>query len=277
MLMSNPLRRVCTRNSVATRLLSESVRTRFMSTHTKLANGIWLRDAGTAVHELINEPKPTNDTILYYRETPRTSLLMELTDGVGVLHDVLRYFWKYDINVSRIESRPVKDGAMGEKRFDFFVDFDGQRGDANVERLLDSLKPMTDKLLILDEKEVSAHFSTSDIMHSRSHMKRCAYSNVFECRFSGSLDIYLNLTGLPVEHWMLERTCNPIIQASTISCIGSAERISRGQLRIIDGTNPSNTLITPLMRLQHGPLFGIEWNPCGSSTHVRNMFIRLSS
>jgi prephenate dehydratase len=127
-----------------------------MSTQTKLANEVRLRDAGTAVHERINDPKPPNEPI-YYRDLPRTSLLMELTDGVGVLHDVLRYFWKYDINVSRIESRPVKDGVMGEKRFDFFVDFDGQRGDTDVERLLDSLKPMTDKLLILDEKEVSVY------------------------------------------------------------------------------------------------------------------------
>ena len=54
-------------------------------------------------------------------ETPRTSVLMELTDRVGVLHDVLRLFWKYDINVSRIESRPVKIGSAG-RLFDFFID-----------------------------------------------------------------------------------------------------------------------------------------------------------
>ena len=62
-------------------------------------------------------------------EKPRVSLLMELTDGVGVLHNVLKYFWKYNINVSRIESRPVE----GEK-FDFFVDFDGKRDEENVSR-----------------------------------------------------------------------------------------------------------------------------------------------
>ena len=83
-------------------------------------------------------------------EKPRVSLLMELTDGVGVLHNVLRYFWKYNINVSRIESRPVE----GQK-FDFFVDFDGKRDEENVEQLLMELRPMTEKLLILDEKEVS--------------------------------------------------------------------------------------------------------------------------
>lgn len=35
-----------------------------------------------------------------YGENPRVSVLMALTDRVGVLHDVLKYFWKYDINVS---------------------------------------------------------------------------------------------------------------------------------------------------------------------------------
>lgn len=44
---------------------------------------------------------------------------------------------------------------MGKKSFDFFVDFHGQLADDNVEKLLLALKPMTDKLLILDEKEVS--------------------------------------------------------------------------------------------------------------------------
>jgi hypothetical protein len=35
------------------------------------------------------------------------------------------------------------------------VDFHGQVGDANVNALLNALKGMTDKLLVLDEKEVS--------------------------------------------------------------------------------------------------------------------------
>jgi hypothetical protein len=35
-----------------------------------------------------------------YGENPRVSVLMEMNDRVGVLHDVLKYFWKYDVNVS---------------------------------------------------------------------------------------------------------------------------------------------------------------------------------
>jgi len=39
--------------------------------------------------------------------------------------------------------------------FDFFVDFYGSLSDTNVDALLQELKGMTDKLLVLDEKEVS--------------------------------------------------------------------------------------------------------------------------
>ncbi len=104
-------------------------------------------------------------------EAPRTSVLMELTDRVGVLHDVLRYFWKYDINITRIESRPAQAGRWGRKRFDFFVDFYGSRSDPTVEKLLSALKPMTGKLLILDEKEVNwfpRHVSELDLIAERT-------------------------------------------------------------------------------------------------------------
>lgn len=58
--------------------------------------------------------------------------------------------WKYDVNITRIESRP----STSDRTFDFFVDFHGRVGDANVDALLYTLEGMTDKLLVLDEKEV---------------------------------------------------------------------------------------------------------------------------
>mmetsp|Transcript_5660 Transcript_5660/g.7942 ORF Transcript_5660/g.7942 Transcript_5660/m.7942 type:complete len:494 (-) Transcript_5660:25-1506(-) len=99
-------------------------------------------------------------------DSPRVSVLMELKDRVGVLHDVLRYFWKYDIKLSRIESRRHSHG-----KFDFFLDFDGERGDQSVEALLQDLSGMTDKLLILDEKEVvwfPRHISELDLVANRT-------------------------------------------------------------------------------------------------------------
>jgi prephenate dehydratase len=50
---------------------------------------------------------------------PRTSILMELRDTPGALHEILKYFWKYDVNITNIESRPSKhDGS-----FEFFIDY----------------------------------------------------------------------------------------------------------------------------------------------------------
>jgi hypothetical protein len=86
---------------------------------------------------------------------------MEVSDRVGILHDILKYFWKYDISVSRIESRPV----LGQK-FDFFVDFDGRRGAI----------PMS--------KNSSWPAFVSSPTSCSSWMKR---------RFSGFLDTFLNL------------------------------------------------------------------------------------
>jgi phenylalanine-4-hydroxylase len=100
---------------------------------------------------------------------------MELPDRVGALHDVLKYYWKYDVNITRIESRPVTSGSGsgggGSPKFDFFVDFHGKVGDPNVNALLQSLKQLTDKLLVLDEKEVHwfpRHISELDLIANRT-------------------------------------------------------------------------------------------------------------
>ena len=105
-------------------------------------------------------------------EQPRVSVLMELTDRVGVLHDVLKYFWKYDISITRIESRPVQINQWdGKKRFDFFMDFNGSLEDAAVHKVLHDLGPLTDKLLVLDEKDVHwfpHHISDLDMIAHRT-------------------------------------------------------------------------------------------------------------
>lgn len=96
---------------------------------------------------ILTEPEKLSTGVLgMYGDTPRTSVLMELTDRVGVLHDVLRYFWKYDVNICRIESRPVKHACpAGQlKAFDFFVDLEGSQSDENVGKLLDALRYVHD-------------------------------------------------------------------------------------------------------------------------------------
>jgi phenylalanine-4-hydroxylase len=134
-------------------------------------------DATTEEREKTKEDtEEWTETDLLYGDAPRTSVLMELTDrGVGVLHDVLRYFWKYDVNICRIESRPVHSSSSGRwgmrQRFDFFVDLEGSCQDENVRQLLNALSGLTDKLLILDEKRVHwfpRHISELDRIANRT-------------------------------------------------------------------------------------------------------------
>jgi phenylalanine-4-hydroxylase len=107
-------------------------------------------------------------------DPPRTSLLMELTDRVGVLHDVLRFFWKYDVNICRIESRP-STGTVANPKFDFFVDMEGSVEDdnGNIQQLLQALQvsPFVDKLIIIDDKRnvhwFPRHVSEIDLIANR--------------------------------------------------------------------------------------------------------------
>ena len=69
------------------------------------------------------------------------------------------------MNITRIESRPAK-----ADKFDFFVDFHGQVGDGNVNALLKELKGMTDRLLVLDEKEVRLLYDIIYVYYYANHL-----------------------------------------------------------------------------------------------------------
>ena len=72
---------------------------------------------------------------------------MEIGDAPGALHDILRFFWKYDLNITRIESRPSKQNALNQPRFDFYVDFEASsKDDGDVQKLLAALETKTTKV-----------------------------------------------------------------------------------------------------------------------------------
>lgn len=79
----------------------------------------------------------------------RLSLLIELEDRPGALEAALHPFSRAGVNLTHIESRPVRNG-----RFDFYVDCEGRRGDPAVEAVIRELKAISDALLILDQREV---------------------------------------------------------------------------------------------------------------------------
>jgi chorismate mutase/prephenate dehydratase len=63
----------------------------------------------------------------------KTSVLFSVKDKVGALHDMLLSFKHYNINLTKIESRPTKKKAW---EYIFFVDFLGHISDRKVEQAL---------------------------------------------------------------------------------------------------------------------------------------------
>ncbi|MEM1231982.1 MAG: ACT domain-containing protein [Pseudomonadota bacterium] len=80
---------------------------------------------------------------------PRLSLLLQLRDEPGALLPVLNVFAAHGVNLTQIESRPAQD-----ERFDFYVNCAGERGQADVEQAIDALGALTDRLMVLDHREV---------------------------------------------------------------------------------------------------------------------------
>ena len=124
---------------------------RGFSTHANEERAHLFHDVTNLRFPSLDRPDHRHKTVTL-DEQQLTSLLMELPDRVGVLHDVLRFFWKYDVNIRRIESRPSQFG-----KFDFFVDVEGGMSggrDERLDNLRTSLKEYgVEKLLTLDEKE----------------------------------------------------------------------------------------------------------------------------
>ena len=74
-------------------------------------------------------------------ENKKTTIIFSVKDEANALVNILSIFGKYDINLTKIESRPSRDKAWD---YLFFIDFEGDEGDANVEvALLQILKKST--------------------------------------------------------------------------------------------------------------------------------------
>eukprot|EP00613_Pedinella_sp_CCMP2098_P002058 CAMPEP_0171619018 /NCGR_PEP_ID=MMETSP0990-20121206/15118_1 /TAXON_ID=483369 /ORGANISM="non described non described, Strain CCMP2098" /LENGTH=414 /DNA_ID=CAMNT_0012183985 /DNA_START=153 /DNA_END=1397 /DNA_ORIENTATION=+ len=75
---------------------------------------------------------------------------MELSDTPGALHETLKYFWKYDIDITHIDSRPTKHDG----HFEFFVDFNPSASESTNAKLMASIKQIARSVLVLDERKV---------------------------------------------------------------------------------------------------------------------------
>lgn len=81
----------------------------------------------------------------------RVSILTEINDQPGALHEILKYFWKHDINLTHIESRPAPKNNDG---FHIYIDFHGAVGEEDTDKLMADLSKVSRNTLVLDEKEV---------------------------------------------------------------------------------------------------------------------------
>jgi len=76
----------------------------------------------------------------------KTSILFNLKDRPGALHDALVPFKRERINLTKIESRPSRRKAW---EYVFFIDFEGHQSELRVKRALAALRATTRDLRIL--------------------------------------------------------------------------------------------------------------------------------
>ncbi len=76
----------------------------------------------------------------------KTSLMFTLKDDTGALYNALKPFSEYNLNLTKIESRPYK-GKTWE--YIFFVDIEGHHKDENLEAALNKLHEICTNLKLL--------------------------------------------------------------------------------------------------------------------------------
>ena len=68
-------------------------------------------------------------------ENDKTTIIAKLSDGPGALAKLLQDFYDANINLTKIESRPAKNGKSFQ--YIFFIDFDGHERSQHVATLLE--------------------------------------------------------------------------------------------------------------------------------------------
>ena len=76
----------------------------------------------------------------------KTSLVLYLLDQPGALYKVLEQFYRYGINLTKIESRPAQT-RIGD--YLFFIDIEGHQADPPVEKALQGLQSITHEVRVL--------------------------------------------------------------------------------------------------------------------------------
>lgn len=83
----------------------------------------------------------------------KTSIIFSVKDEVGALHKILEPFSRYGINLTKIESRPVKKRAW---EYLFFLDMEGHITDGNIMSAINEMKVLCDYFKLLGSYPRSA-------------------------------------------------------------------------------------------------------------------------
>ena len=87
-----------------------------------------------------------NNQKVYLKNASKISIRFELPHQSGSLYGILSHFIYNDLNMTKIESRPIK-GKQWEYRF--FVDFEGNMEDGAVKNAIRGLREEARNLKIL--------------------------------------------------------------------------------------------------------------------------------
>ena len=87
----------------------------------------------------------TNQKI-FLKDAKKISICLEVPHESGSLYQILSHFIYNDLNMTRIESRPI-EGRSWEYRF--FIDFEGNMADAAVKNAIRGLREESRGLRIL--------------------------------------------------------------------------------------------------------------------------------
>ena len=87
----------------------------------------------------------TNQKV-FLKDAKKISLCMEIPHEAGSLYHIMSHFIYNNLNMTKIESRPIEDRNW---EYRFFIDFDGNLGDSAVKNALRGLREEAKMLRIL--------------------------------------------------------------------------------------------------------------------------------
>ena len=86
------------------------------------------------------------DSIADATRSDRTAILLQISHKPGALSDALTVFKRCRVNLTWIESFPLRAPESG---YLFFLDFEGHVSDTKIRKALNELEKMADRLEVL--------------------------------------------------------------------------------------------------------------------------------